>query len=118
MTVYNCTPHAITIRPGLVPSARNTGEDIVIEPSGFVVRCTTKAEQVGEFDYSVPIFRTELVEVVGWPPDAQSGDIVIVSSLAAQNAGPKDFTVVSPDTGPTAVRENGQVVAVRAFQVF
>jgi hypothetical protein len=48
-------------------------------------------------------------------PEAQPDTIYIVSGmvLAAMNGSRPD--VVAPDTGPDAIRENGQIVAVRGF---
>jgi hypothetical protein len=120
MTTYNCTPHTIVVRRDVIVSVRNPGTDLVIQPSGWVVRLETEQIRAGETDDCVPIVRTRTLKVTGWPPEAVSGDIVIVSSMVAQTAAAKEqaFTVVAPDTGPTAIREDGQVVAVRGFQIF
>jgi hypothetical protein len=63
----------------------------------------------------VPLVRQEFGEIENLP-DSVDGVIYVTSTLVAQRAKRPD--VVSPDTGPKAIRENGQVVAVRALQVF
>jgi len=107
--IYNCTPHAIVVR-------KDDGSETVFPPSGTVVRMSTTTEVVAQVD-GVPVSRTTFGQPEGWP-DAGPNDIVIVSTLVAQNAGNRPFRVVAPDTGPTAIRANGQVVAVCGFQTF
>jgi hypothetical protein len=108
MQFINMTPHAIAL-------ADEAGNIIrTIEPSGSVARMTTSQEVVGVFD-SIPFKRTVYGEIQGLPAQ-EEGVMLVVSTLIASAARRSD--VVSPDTGPTAVRENGQVKAVRAFQVF
>ena len=41
--------------------------------------------------------------------------VYIVSALVLSALGADCYGVVAPDTGPDAIRENGQVVAVRGF---
>jgi hypothetical protein len=53
-------------------------------------------------------------------PEYVMGTYLIVSSMVAQHP---DIAITRPDvlapnTGPTAIRENGQIVAVRGFQRF
>jgi len=106
--VKNLTPHAISL-------ADVEGNVIAtFPPSGEVARVTTKTEETGRLMGS-PINRTIFGEVVGIP-DPVEGVWYITSTLVAQAAKRPD--VVSPDTGPTAVRKDGQVVAVRGFQAF
>lgn len=110
MKFVNCTPHAIKVvglgtlpASGIVPrcaTVRTTLDDIVVqtEPARFGVR----------------LVRQTMGEVEGLP-DATPDTILIVSGmvLAALNGARPD--VVAPDTGADAVRENGQIVAVRGF---
>lgn len=101
MEILNYTAHMISIE---LPS----GEQIGIGSSG-IARCAVKNVQVGEFA-GVPIVSSEYGEITGLP-DPVDGVVYVVSMLVAQRAGRAD--VLSPDSGPTAIRENGQVVAVR-----
>lgn len=107
MNFVNLTPHRVVVRPDAAP-------EMISELSDSVVRCQVTAKRIGDLD-GIPLVR----QVFGFPtgiPDPKEGTIYIVSALVAQAAGRPD--VVSPDTGPTAIRENGQVVAVRGFQTF
>lgn len=105
MEFVNLTPHAITVDI--------QGERTTFPPSGEVARLATTKEEgtLGGF----PVSKTVFGEVSGVPA-AKVGTIFIVSTLVAQALKRND--VVSPDTGPTAVRENGQVIAVKGFQRF
>jgi hypothetical protein len=107
--LINLTSHMISL-------ANAAGEIIAtFLPSGVVARCTASSEVVQVLDLGVPfeIRRTTFGAVDGIPPP-ESWVFYITSTLVAQRANRTD--VVSPDTGPTAVRRDGQVVAVRAFQ--
>jgi hypothetical protein len=106
--VVNLTPHPIRVVDEL--------GNFVAEypPSGKVARCSISQEVVGSVG-GVPLRRSVVGEVQGIPAPAED-TMYVVSTLVAQSAQRSD--VISPDTGPTAVRENGQVVAVRAFQAF
>jgi hypothetical protein len=83
-------------------------------PSGTTARLATSAEIVGSL-MGCPITRTSFGEITGLP-ETKPGVVYLVSTLVAQAARRAD--VVAPDTGPTAVRKDGQVVAVRGFQTF
>lgn len=105
-----------------------TGHDVVVvddagaeilrlPPSGIVARVSVSQEIVGTLN-GVPMVTTVFGKLTGLP-EPQVDTVYVTSTLVAQYAaqeGRKD--VVSPDTGPTAVREGGQVKAVRRFQVF
>jgi len=106
--VVNLTPHTVNL-------ADEAGNVIAtFPPSGQLARVTTETEIVGEL-MGRPISRTTFGEVVGIPEPAV--DVVyITSTLVAQAARRQD--VLAPDTGPSAVRKDGQVVAVRGFQTF
>ena len=96
---------------------RIDGRDIVIPPSGQVARVAATAREVATVG-EIPIVVTEFGEITGLP-EPQSGVLYLTSTLVAQAAarlGRAD--VVSPDTGPTAIREGGQVVAVIRLQTF
>jgi hypothetical protein len=110
--LVNLTPHAIVVQ--------KEGVETTIPPSGQAARCVVKtvlmnhlglAETVGGF----PLSRQEFGAVEGLP-EPKAGVWYITSTIVAQRAKRPD--VVSPDTGPTAIRENGQVKAVLGFQSF
>ncbi len=101
MAILNLTPHAITLR-------RSDGSEVVFPPSGTVARVTTREVVKGEVD-GVPVVRTEYGAVEGLP---EEGTPCLVSAIVRM-AVPGRRGVYSPDTGPTAIRdERGQVVAV------
>lgn len=108
ISVVNLTPHEVCVA--------NADGNIVAcyAPSGVAARCAISQETVGSVG-GVPVRRTVFGDVQGIP-EQRDGVVYITSTLVAQNALRSD--VISPDTGPTAVRENGQVVAVRGFQAF
>jgi len=110
MRLVNCTAHPIHI-------ADDAGNVVrVIEPSGIVARVAVEQREVGVID-GIPVVESVFGEVEGLP-EPQDGVVYIVSTptmLAARKMGRTD--VVSPDTGPTAVRDTeGRIVAVRRFQ--
>ncbi len=108
-TFINLTPHAITVvLPEVFGSNRTT-----YGPSGVVARCATIREEiplVGPFR----CVRQTLGEVENLPK-RQPDTFFIVSGmvLTALNGSRPD--VVAPDTGADAIREKGQVIAVRGF---
>lgn len=110
MKFINCTPHALTVQGlGTLPA------------SGIVPRCSTlRRERKGLLVQALPVeFRVRLVRqemgAVEGLPDAVPDTVYIVSGavLSALNGARSD--VVAPDTGPDAVRENGQIVSVKGF---
>lgn len=98
--MLNLTAHAITIQ---LP----TGERVTFPPSGQLARVSTTETISGE-TAGVPVVTRTLGEATGLP---EEGVPCIVSSMVA-GAVPGRKGVYAPDSGPTAVRENGQVVAV------
>jgi hypothetical protein len=108
MRFINLTPHAINL-------ANAEGEIIsTIPASGQTARIASTQTVVGEVN-GIPVRRTDWGKVEGLP-EPQDGVVLVVSTLVAQATHRAD--VVSPDTGPTAVREGGLVKAVRALQAF
>jgi len=106
MEFINLTSHPIVVL---------IGEDRrVFAPSGTAARVAITQEVVSMVD-GIYVHRTVFGEAQGIPAP-QEGVMYIASSLVAQAARRAD--VVAPDTGATAIRENGQVVAVRGFQTF
>lgn len=108
MQFINLTPHAINL-------ANADGEiTLTIPASGQTARIASTQTVVGEIN-GIPVRRTDWGQVEGLP-EAQEGVVFVVSTLVAQAVRRAD--VVSPDTGPTDVREGGLVKAVRALQAF
>jgi len=111
--IYNCTPHKIIIR-------NQDGTDTTFEPCGSVARVETQTRKIAEYG-DIEIRYTEFGKITGLPEGLIFSDLVIVSSVVAQAAEDTNgigCTLVAPDTGPTAIRENGQIVAVTGFQMF
>lgn len=98
-------------------TVRVDGRDIVISPSGQVARIAATTREVATVG-EIPIVVTEFGEITGLP-EPKPGVLYLGSTLLAQAAARLGRTdVVSPDTGPTAIRANGQVVAVIRLQTF
>jgi hypothetical protein len=96
----NLTQHVIRIIKG--------SDVLEIQPSGTVARVTSKEVVVGSFE-GVPVVRTDFMDIVGLP-EPREGVLLLTSAIVAGRAGRAD--VVSPDTGPSALRKDGQVWAV------
>ncbi len=109
--LVNVTQHPIVIR-------LDDERELILQPSGVHARVTTEQTVVAEAD-GVPIVATRFSEIRDLP-EPKEGVLYVASTLVAQAAariGRSD--VVSPDTGPTAIRDsNGQIVAVRRLQTF
>ena len=110
MRLVNLTPHNITVRTGR--------GDITIPPSGQIARVQTVQREAGHVNVApgvrVPVVETTFGEVVGLS-EPRPGVTYIVSSLVLQAVSGRD-DLVAPDTGSTAVRENGRIIAVTRFQ--
>lgn len=105
--LVNLTPHAINV-------AGTDGEVVLtVPPGGVIARVTTSQEVVGNID-GIDVVKTTFGTVEGLP-EPTAGTTYVVSSLVLGRCQDRD-DVVAPDTGPTAIRKDGQVVAVRRFQ--
>lgn len=102
LTVVNLTPHTIGIKVG--------ENDYTFPSSGKNVRVSTKEIDTGLVGNIVPSIKRELGQVEGLP-SPQPDTIYIVSSMVLSEIKDRD-DVYAPDTGPTAIREGGQVKAV------
>lgn len=110
MNFVNLTPHAITIDGiGTIP------------PSGQTVRVgTIRTAMTGCAGVRITLQNLGQVEGLPAPKD---GTVYIVSGMvldAMKRQGESVSTragldVFAPDTGPDAIRENGQIVAVRGL---
>lgn len=100
--MLNLTPHSITVRSP-------DGTETVFPPSGLLARVSTTDEVVGTCPITgAPIVRRVFGDVTGLPAD---GKPCLVSALVL-SAVPGRSGVYAPDTGPTAIRDGGQVAAV------
>ena len=115
----NLTPHVIVIKTA-------TG-DVVLPPSGTIARMEMEEVEIGSIG-GVPIISTKHKGIIGLPSSTVMSEILddqghaqtvplirtqtyIVSSLVLDSySGP--LHLVAPDTGATAIRDHGQVVAV------
>ena len=111
--LVNLTPHAFNIADA------NGNIIATIGASGDVARVDTSKTPVRPVvidGLNIPVARTDFGAVSGIPAPVD-GVVFITSTLVAQAARRPD--VVSPDTGPSAIRRaDGQVKAVVAFQAF
>lgn len=98
--MINLTPHAITLQ-------RPDGSRVTFPPSGNLARVSTVEVTVGEID-GIPVISRTMGEAQGLP---ENGEPCLVSAMVL-SAVPGRQGVYAPDSGPTAIRENGQVVAV------
>lgn len=107
----NLTPHALTV------------EGIgTLEPSGVVARVGTERHEIPAL-VGVRVISQDLGDVENLPTPAP-GVAYIVSALVlsalkderAQGLSNRaGVDVFAPDTGPDAIRENGQIKAVRGL---
>ena len=102
--IINLTPHTVKV-------VNDKNEVIREYTSAGIARAATTAEVVAEVD-GIPVRKTVFGEVQGLP-DPQPDTFYIVSMVVAQAVRRHD--VIAPDSGPTAYRENGLIVGVRAF---
>jgi len=98
--MLNLTPHAITLRSP-------DGSEKTIQPSGTVAR-VEMAEQVIGTHAGLPVIERQPGAVTGLP-DGGTPCIVSAMVLSAVPGRPHTY---APDTGGTAIREDGQIIAV------
>lgn len=108
--IVNLTGHDIVVL--------TEGEKITFPASG-IARVETSQDEIGQVlngltTKGISLMKTFYGKVTGLP-EPEPNTIFIVSSLVASRV-PEREDVVAPDTGPTAIRENGQIVAVTRFQ--
>lgn len=125
MKFVNCTPHALTVRglgtipvSGIVPRCVTERTEQTPIVTGFASVASGAVSPLECDEYQIPVtvrlIRQAVGQVTGLP-DAAPDTVYIVSGmvLGALNGTRPD--VVAPDTGADAIRENGQIVAVRGF---
>jgi hypothetical protein len=103
--VINLTPHDITLR---TPAG-----DVTYPASGQLARVSTIATPTGAVVAGVPVVRNAYGPVTGLVRDAQGVPLpCIVSGMVLSALPPGTANVYAPATGATAIRKDGQVVAV------
>lgn len=112
--MINLTPHNINVIDGVDGVTVHT-----IPASGQVARVAAAAVIQGTLGLPggvvLPVVSTVYGGVEGIP--AVGGEKFLVSSLVLDRLGPEyRGQAFAPDTGPSAVRKDGQVVAVRQFR--
>lgn len=104
--MLNLTPHAIVVQ--LPDGSRTT-----FPPSGQVARVATMATDTGLKVAGVRVIRNQYGPVTGLVRDEAGVPMPqIVSGMVLAALPPGTPNVYAPATGATAIRENGQVVAV------
>lgn len=110
MTIVNMTPHAIDIFV-----AGDT--KVQIPPSGNVARIAVKAVPANPIDvggHMVPVNVSTFGAVEGLPEPVEG--VTLIVSMLVREAVKHRKDVVSPDTGPGAVRDaGGKILGVRGF---
>ena len=99
--MLNLTPHSITIVNTL------TGESTTYPPSGQLARVSMKEVVVGTIS-GVTVIKRVAGEVEGLP---EEGVICLVSAMVLDRCAGRSG-VYAPDSGPTAIRVDGQIKAV------
>lgn len=105
MMIMNMTPHAIKVQIGET-------EIHTFNPSGMIARVESKSgEDLLPID-GIPVRSSPTFgPVVGLPAMAPDTVFIVSAMVLARCKGRMD--VFGPDTGPDAVRRDGQIVAVR-----
>ena len=105
--VINLTPHRVVVQ-----NATDPNEGWLFEPSGIIPRLET-IEEIAEDTWGIPTVTRKFGNIQNLPEKTE-GAVFIVSSLIL-SACPDRVDLVAPDTGATAIRENGQIQAVTRF---
>jgi len=103
MKFVNMTPHALTVEGlGTIPA------------SGQVARVSVAQRDMG-IRGGVRLRQSVKGMVEGIPAPADGITYIVSGMVLDALAGSRLGDVVAPDTGADAIRENGQIVAVRGF---
>ena len=110
MTIINYTPHDVVVRP------LSGAPDILYPTSGTVPRVEMKSVEAAPLPDGCPTITVEYGAAelpAGHPHEC------IVSTMFAdayrRQHGQDGAQLFVPDSGPSAIREAGQIVAVRAL---
>ena len=103
MEFINCTPHKIVVNVD--------GTELAFEPSGILPRIETVETEAGVIG-AVPTVTVTRGAIENLPAP-EEGKTLIVSGMVFAETERAD--IVAPDTGKTAIRKDGRIVAVRRF---
>lgn len=107
--LVNCTPHTIDVYV-------NNEKILSIPPSGIVTRVQVQQTVQGSLRVrgrDIPVVQNMYGRVADLPEPAEGQVRFIVSLLVLQAV--RRFDLLAPDTGPSAVRRNGQIAGIRQF---
>ncbi len=103
MRFVNLTPHSLTVEGlGTLPA------------SGIVARVAVTQCDIGTRG-GIRLRTAVKGDVTGIPSPADGVCYIVSGMVLDALAGSRKGDVVAPDTGADAIRENGQIVAVRGF---
>jgi hypothetical protein len=109
MSIINYTPHTVTVR-----DINNV--DHIYPASGIIPRVAMHTTESIPLDDGTPIVTVQYGEAT--LPNGHTGPCIVSTMFAdayrAQH-GYDGIELFVPDSGPTAIRENGNIVAVRAL---
>jgi hypothetical protein len=107
--MLNLTPHDVTV-------LSSDGSSVVFPASGMVARVSMTTHPIGTVD-GAPIVKAQFGEAI--LPDVGEEKRLIVSTMFAEaflaSHSETEFELYVPDSGPSAIREVGQIKAVRAL---
>lgn len=111
MPIINLTEHDIVVLEG------NTS--LVFAPEGIVARLIEKNETPAGYVDGVCLVDVENTGEIQNLPEPVEGVFLITSTAVQKRAWALGRTdVIAPNTGETALRKDGRVVAVRSFRRF
>ncbi len=99
--LINLTPHTLNV---IVGERR-----LEIPPSGTIARVSVKSVPAGEVA-GIPFVENMYGEVEGLPAPEEGKAYIVSALVGGRVTGRTD--VFGPDSGNTALRENGQIVGV------
>ena len=105
MEIINCTPHTIVVDLN--------GNQVSFPASGILPRIETTSTPRNPIE-GIPTFSVKRGEIEDLPAP-EEGKVFLVSAMVF--AATTRLDVIAPDTGPTAIRENGRILAVRNLLV-
>lgn len=102
--IINLTPHDINVNTGIIVKT--------FKPSGVVCRLAV-TQRMGGAVNGIPLVETVYGEIENLP-DPKEGTVYLVSSMVSSQCYHRP-DVMSPDTGPTAMRRKGKIICVTRF---
>lgn len=106
--MINYTPHTITVR--------DDAREYLFPASGIVPRVSMSTTAQESLSSGCPTVTVEYGEAA--LPTGETGPCIVSTMFAdayRRQHGSNGVELFVPDSGPSAIRENGQIVAVRAL---